>query len=183
MRGPGAGTGRRPPSATTPPHPRAAAMFWRLYDGVTTVLLAALGAAMFCIAIVNALLRYFFDRPLIWGEEISRYCMVWATLVGVALAYRAGLHVAVTIVSDILPHGFTRGLRIVCHLLVLVLAYMLWRSGTALSAMLGTIEAPSSGIAMHYVYAAIPAGAALLAVEALRHLHADVLGKSRARAT
>jgi TRAP-type C4-dicarboxylate transport system permease small subunit len=154
-------------------------MFWRLYDGVTTVLLAALGAAMFGIAIGNAFLRYFLDLPLVWGEEISRYCMVWATLVGVALAYRAGLHVAVTIMADVLPRGVVRGLRIACHVLVLGVAYLLWRSGTVLSDMLGAIEAPSSGVAMHYIYAAMPFGAVLLLIEALRHLHADILGRPR----
>jgi TRAP-type C4-dicarboxylate transport system permease small subunit len=40
--------------------------------------------------------------------------------------------------------------------------------------MLGSLEAPSSGIRMVWVYAAIPVGAVLLAVEALRLLAADV---------
>jgi TRAP-type C4-dicarboxylate transport system permease small subunit len=155
-------------------------MLWRLYDGLTTALLAALGAAMFGIAIVNALMRYTLDLPLVWGEEISRYCMVWGTLVGVALAYRAGMHVAITVLTDAMPRGAVRALRIVCHLLVIGVAILLWRSGTLLSAMLGAIEAPSSGVAMRYAYAALPFGAVLLLVEALRHLYADLRGTPRA---
>lgn len=158
-------------------------MFWRLYDGITTVLLAALGVAMFGITIVNALMRYFFDLPLVWGEEMSRYCMVWGTLVGVALAYRAGLHVAITLVAGAVPRGVGRALRIVCHVLVLGVAVMMWRSGTILNDMLGSIQAPSSGVPMFYIYAAIPVGAALLLIEALRHLYLDIHGGAGAAGT
>jgi TRAP-type C4-dicarboxylate transport system permease small subunit len=67
-------------------------MLSRVYDAITTALLASAGGAMFVIAIGNALLRYFLNNPLIWGEEISRYTMIWGTMIGVALAYRAGHH-------------------------------------------------------------------------------------------
>jgi TRAP-type C4-dicarboxylate transport system permease small subunit len=145
-----------------------------VYDTITTALLAFTGAAMFVIAIGNALLRYFLNSPLIWGEEISRYTMIWGTMIGVALAYRAGHHVAIGVFADALPRRAAPALRLLAHLLTLATAIILVHTGWTLTAMLGSLEAPSSGIRMVWVYAAIPVGAALLAIEALRLLAADV---------
>ncbi|HJS32003.1 MAG TPA: TRAP transporter small permease [Alphaproteobacteria bacterium] len=156
-------------------------MLWRLYDSATAGLLAALAASMFGIAIVNALLRYLFDNPLVWGEEISRYCMVWGTLVGVALAYRMGAHVSITILTELVPQSLQTAWRVVCHLLVLAVAAMLWRSGSVLTGLLGAIQAPSSGIRMSYVYLSLEVGAVMLAIEAGRLLYADIRLLARRR--
>lgn len=82
--------------------------FWRWYDQATVGLLALSGAVMFGIAIANALLRYFFSAPIVWGEEISRYAMIWGTMIGVALAYRGGQHVAITLLVDLVPRRCSR---------------------------------------------------------------------------
>jgi TRAP-type C4-dicarboxylate transport system permease small subunit len=157
-------------------------MFWRAYDVATTALLALAGFAMFAIAIGNALLRYVLDSPLIWGEEISRYAMVWGTAIGVALAYRAAQHIAITLMVDALPRRVRFASRLLAHLLALATAVVLADSGRALVATLGRMEAPSSRLAMTWAYAAIPVGAVLLAVEALRALAADLRRARRSRA-
>ena len=145
------------------------------YDLATTGLLALSGLAMFGIAIANALLRYLFYSPLLWGEEIARYCMVWGTLIGVALSYRAGAHVAFTLLTDVVPSVVRPALRITCHILALGVAALLWHSGTVLAALLGHIQAPSSGLEMIWIYAAIPVGAAMIVIEVLRQLVSEIL--------
>lgn len=157
-------------------------MFWRLYDQATTALLALSGFLMFGIAIVNALLRYFFATPLVWAEEISRYSMIWGTLIGVALAYRGGQHVAITLLVDLLPKRALTLFLVVCDLLALVVAALMFQSGVVLARLLGTILAPSSEVPMVWVYAAIPVGAAMLAIEAARHLFARLQHDFRAGA-
>ncbi|WP_300299743.1 TRAP transporter small permease [Ferrovibrio sp.] len=147
---------------------------WRHYDAATTGLLALSGAAMFGIAIVNALLRYLFDAPLIWAEEIARYAMVWGTMIGVALAYRGGMHVAVTLLVDMIPEKTQLMLRLACHVISLAVAILIFRSGHILGGMLGGLQGPSSGIAMVWIYSAIPVGAAMLLIEILRRLWADL---------
>ncbi|MGE0719176.1 MAG: TRAP transporter small permease [Alphaproteobacteria bacterium] len=149
-------------------------MIARLYDATTTGLLAAAGFVMFALAIGNAVLRYFFGAPLIWAEEISRYAMVWGTMIGIALAYRAGAHVAITLLVDMLPPRALLPLRVLCHLLTLGVAWVIWRAGYVLTSMLGFMDAPSSGVPMAWVFAAMPTAAVLLAIEAVRHLAGDL---------
>jgi TRAP-type C4-dicarboxylate transport system permease small subunit len=156
--------------------------FWRLYDQATTALLALSGFLMFGIAIVNALLRYFFDAPLVWAEEISRYSMVWGTLIGIALAYRGGHHVAITLLVDLLPKRALGFFLVLCDVLALVVAGLVFQSGFVLTRLLGAILAPSSQIPMVWIYAAIPVGAAMLAVEAARHLCARLAAAFRTAA-
>jgi TRAP-type C4-dicarboxylate transport system permease small subunit len=149
-------------------------MFWRAYDTATTFLLAVTGFVMFALAIANALMRYFFNSPLIWAEEISRYAMVWSTMIGVALAYRAAQHVSITVLVDVLSPRLVAACKIACHILALVTAFVLWRAGYVLVKQLGFMNAPSSEVAMAWVFASIPIGAAMLAIEVLRRFAADI---------
>jgi len=147
--------------------------FWRLYDQATVGLIALSGVVMFGLAIVNAALRYFFRAPLIWGEEISRYAMVWGTLIGIAVAYRTGQHIAIDLLPGVLSRRAIVILRQFSHLMTLVTALMLGWSGQVLTGMMMHIAAPSSGISMAWVLAAFPVGAILLGVEALRLIARD----------
>jgi TRAP-type C4-dicarboxylate transport system permease small subunit len=150
------------------------AMFCDLYDRVTHVLLALTGFVMFALAIANAGMRYLFNSPLIWAEEISRYTMVWGTMIGVALAYRAIQHISIGIVVDALPTRLNVICKFACHGLSLLTAYVLWRGGYVLFTSLGFMAAPSSQISMAWVFAAFPVGAAMLAIEVMRRLVADI---------
>jgi C4-dicarboxylate transporter DctQ subunit len=41
----------------------------------------------------NAALRYLFNFPLSWAEELSRYIMIWMTFIGASLCVRDNVHV------------------------------------------------------------------------------------------
>jgi len=149
-------------------------MFWTIYDRTTYFLLALSGFVMFALAIINAAMRYVLNSPLIWAEEISRYTMVWGTMIGVALAYRAMQHITITIVTEALPSVLQLACKFACHGLSLMTAYVLWRGGYVLVTSLGFMAAPSSQVPMAWVFAAFPVGAVMLAVEILRRVVADV---------
>jgi TRAP-type C4-dicarboxylate transport system permease small subunit len=150
-------------------------MLWDFYDRATYFVLALTGFVMFALAIVNAGLRYLFNSPLIWAEEISRYTMVWGTMIGVALAYRALQHIRIDILVEVLPRPAIIVCKFVCHGLSLLTAYLLWRGGYVLVTSLGFMAAPSSQIPMAWVFAAFPVGAVMLAVEILRRVAIDVV--------
>lgn len=125
---------------------------------------------MFAVVTANVLLRYLFSGGLIWGEEAARYLMVWGVMIGVAVAYRARGHIAITMAVDVLPSRIQRGAMLACHLLTIATAALLVYSGFILTRFLGMVIAPTTGLAMSWVYAAVPVGAGLLAVEALRQI-------------
>jgi hypothetical protein len=58
------------------------------------LMIAALGA-MAVMVFVSVSLRYLTDDAILWAEELSRYLMIWLTLIGVGPVLRLGGHVAV----------------------------------------------------------------------------------------
>lgn len=64
--------------------------------GTALVILVAL-------TILGALLRYFFNHPFVWLEEVQLWCEVWVAFIGAGAAFRTGSHVAIEIIIDALP--------------------------------------------------------------------------------
>ena len=47
--------------------------------------------------------RYAFGKPLVWVEEFSTYCFIWAVYMGAAYALIKGRHIRVTTLVDEFP--------------------------------------------------------------------------------
>ena len=67
------------------------------------VLVIALTAALTCIMMVQVILRYFFNAPLFWAEEISVQMLVFATLFGLSLL----VHHRQLVTIDFLPQALS----------------------------------------------------------------------------
>ena len=57
--------------------------------------------------------RVFFTA-LSWSEEITCFLLVYASLVGAAVAFKRGSHIAVTFIVQRLPAGVQKALAIWC---------------------------------------------------------------------
>ena len=123
--------------------------------------------SMMIVVTAQIVMRYALNSPLFWSEEFARYVYVWLVFIGSAYCVTQDKHVAVTLVTDRLPVFWQKVLKVSCNLLVAAaLIYMLphaaryaFKQGNLLS---GCMQIP-----MSYVFAAIPAGYALVAVHML----------------
>ena len=76
---------------------------------------------------VQVVARKFFDSGLSWPEPIALMCMIIFTFIGAAAAYRAGSHIAVTMLTDRLgPKSKFVFARIVDILMALVAVFVIW---------------------------------------------------------
>lgn len=55
---------------------------------------------MFLTILVQIWARYGFSHPFSWTEELARYCMVWAGLLGATCAFKRRLDPTVTAISQ-----------------------------------------------------------------------------------
>jgi len=51
-------------------------------------------------------LRYAFNRPIGWSEEISTYLMIWAVFLGASYALKEDAHIGVDLLLSRLPERF-----------------------------------------------------------------------------
>lgn len=131
-------------------------------------LLVVMLAAMACIVFTNVVLRYTVGESLVWAEEVSRYLMIWLTLLGTGLVLRHGGHIAIDNLQDSLP-GSTLGLasrvlRVINLLLMLVFFAGMMYAGWQYCQRTMFQTAAATQVPMAYIYAALPIGFALAVV-------------------
>ena len=86
-------------------------------------------ARLFMVAVipVGIFARYVMNSALSWPEPVAILCMVTFTFVGAAVSYRAGSHIAVSMVPDRLSEGAQRICFIVADLMLMAVSlFILW---------------------------------------------------------
>ena len=85
-----------------------------------------------CVVLVNlnVIMRYIFNAPFQWSEELVTSLFVWTVFIGSAYAYRKHSHLGVDIVINLM-HGKTKAivLMVVAILELLILVMLTYVSG------------------------------------------------------
>ncbi len=140
----------------------------RLCEFGLVLLLTVMAAVVF----LAVLFRYVLDLPLFWTEELARYCLIWSSLLGAAIALKRGEHIAVSFFMDHFPERIKRVLGVVARLsVVLILGVMLW-GGIYLVIVASRQVSPALRIPMAVPYLALPFSSAVMLI----HLIPSVFG-------
>ena len=82
---------------------------------------------MVAVIPVGIFARYVMNSALSWPEPVAILCMVTFTFVGAAVSYRAGSHIAVSMVTDRLSEGARRACLILADLMLMAISlFILW---------------------------------------------------------
>lgn len=136
---------------------------------LTVALVATVGAGVFW--------RYALRESLYWSTEASNFLFVWMVFLGAAVAWKERKHIAFTAILEILSRGERRIPAVVVHVIVLSFALFLVVTGAMVVGQ--TMGSPSEAlkIPQGYLYAVLPASAALIAIDAI----ADIVAILRDR--
>lgn len=141
------------------------------------------GIAIFLMSLivpVGVVMRYVFGVGAQWPEPIAILLMVIFTFVGAAAAYRAGGHIAVTMLTDRLPAAPQAVLaRIVDGLMVLVCLFVAGYGARLCIETMGQSVAELPWLPVGVTYLAIPVGALATLAFVVEHL---VWGPQKQRA-
>jgi TRAP-type C4-dicarboxylate transport system permease small subunit len=137
-------------------------------------LLARLAAwAFFLVGLMicyEVALRYFFNAPTVWAEEMSRFLQLWATYLAAAWILRKRELIRITLVTERLPADARRGLELFSLALIVVFCgFAIWY-GTLIawdSVVQGRSTSTMLDVPAVATEAAIPVGFALLGLQAL----------------
>jgi TRAP-type transport system small permease protein len=136
-----------------------------MLEGVTICLLAVIVVT----TLVGVADRFVLGLGLPWPEELSRFLLVWTSLLAAAVAAKQRKHFQVTILLQRLGRLGETVVSLLCLAgLLLILGY-----GVQLVRVFHGQRAPALGIPMSVVYAAVPVSAALIAWYVGRDLRRD----------
>jgi TRAP-type transport system small permease protein len=117
----------------------------------------------------NVVARYFFNSPIEWAEEFSRYAFIWIVFLGAVVCTKHGRHIVIDGLALALPRRVQAGLAALVDVLIFglmaVLAYYGWILTTFTTQPTSTLHVP-----MSVVYVVVPASAALIALRSLGSL-------------
>lgn len=104
---------------------RTLSIFYHLEE----VLLSSLLVAMIFLACLQIILRGIFSSGLNWIDPLIPYLVLWSGLLGAAVATRMNKHIAIDLISHLVPELIMHWLEIVIHFFSLTVCLILtWSS-------------------------------------------------------
>lgn len=133
----------------------------RLY--LACIWLAGAAITLMCLIIPwGVFTRYVLGTGSAWPEPIAILLMVIFTFIGAAAAYRANAHIAVTMLTDVLPRPLQKLAEVAVDLLmVLACGFVAWYGTRLVIGTMGQSIAELPWLPVGVTYAALPIGSAI----------------------
>ena len=122
--------------------------------------------AMTVLVLVQIVLRYVFNVPLPWVEEMTIFLMIWMAFMGAAIGVRRGAHIAMTILVDRMPPRLARICFHATTIAVIAFAGVVAWEGVQLMLSVGNQRSAALALPMTIPYMIVPLGALLVALQA-----------------
>ena len=139
--------------------------FLRLMDHVYVACIWAAGAAITLMCLIvpwGVFTRYVLGTGSRWPEPVAILLMMVFTFIGAAAAYRANAHIAVTMLTDVLPRPLQRAAEVLVDLLmVLASGFVAWYGGRRSLETMGQSIAELPWLPVGVTYASLPIGSAI----------------------
>ncbi len=132
---------------------------------------AGLLGLMCATALLGVADRFLLGLGLPWPEELSRFLLIWTSLLAAVVAAKQRRHFRVTILLDRLG----RPGEVLMDLLGLAVLMVVLVYGLKFVSVFNIQRSPALGIPMSWVYAAVPVSAGLMAYYLIR----DLWGRQR----
>jgi TRAP-type C4-dicarboxylate transport system permease small subunit len=112
-------------------------------------------AAMTIVITLQIICRVFFTA-LSWTEELSRYLLVWGSLLAATVAYKQGAHIAITFVVEKLKDKRRKALSILANIISIVFFLIGIYYGIKMISLQIYQTSPALLIPMKIIYLCLP---------------------------
>ncbi len=149
-------------------------MLRKRFDELVENAATAVFVIMFIVTALQVILRFIFQRPLMWTEEAARFLYVWLTFLGAAVIMRDNEHITIDFVVKKLPVKLQLAISFCIQLAIIIYAVVVFMGSLIMIRI--NWDAPSSTmpnvVTMAHVYLALPVGMTLMVYYVLRGLPA-----------
>ena len=134
---------------------------------VVDALAIASFTGMFLCVLAQVILRYVFDRPLVWSDELARYLFVWCAFLGWIVAARRRSHLAIGVFADRCEPRGRALFALAASAAALIFAAVLFAYGIQIAARNLDIGTVALFFSFGFVYAIVPVAALAVGVYAI----------------
>lgn len=144
-------------------------------DAAARWLAMLLATAIIVILAAQIVFRYFLNHSIVWSEEVATWCLVWVVFLGAATIMRRWDHVHIPMLIRRLPLAWRPAVIILAKLLTCVAVILIAYYGVQV--VLGPVHVRSqvTDISTRWIKLAVPVGAGLMALFALRAALEDMI--------
>jgi len=142
----------------------------RILDRFMEVFSVTSLAIMLTITVFQVGLRYVFNKPTSWSEEITLFALVWFGYVAMAIGVRKDTHISLEFLYDHLGAKGKKILDIGRYSLLLALAVMMTYYSFPMIKIGMTNNMPATGISRAVLYAPALVGGLLMSLFSLVNL-------------
>jgi TRAP-type C4-dicarboxylate transport system permease small subunit len=140
---------------------------WKGMCWVDTVFPCIGVGLMGIILFYQIIMRYLFNTPLSWSEELARYMYVWVCFIGLGYCVRHHTNIRMEALQKLLPASVRKGLNICLNFLTFgVFSLLLPYSIRFANAQFGKIT-PALGIPKGFVTISVPIGIVFLLINVI----------------
>jgi len=137
--------------------------FFKKLDKILTALVVAILALMLILTVGQVILRYVFNNPTIWSEELTLFLLVWFGFIVMAMGVRADSHIALEYFYDRQSKTGKLILDIFRHAVILALSLLMIFYGIQMIKLGWANKMPATQIRRGYLYASSLIGGILMA--------------------
>jgi TRAP-type C4-dicarboxylate transport system permease small subunit len=143
------------------------------------IVLMVLAGGIVATTLLQILARFVLMVSIPWTDELARYFMIWASFVGLGVAYRKRELICVAFFREKLPPHLLKVALLVSDLLCSVFAIVIVIYGFKLCLLNAGQVSPSMRISLGIVYAIIPLGCLLFLLFAFESVFSYFSAKRR----
>lgn len=118
------------------------------------------------ITFFGVLMRYIFNNPFVWQQEVQLWCFVWVVFFGSSAAFRSESHVAIEVLVDRMPLAMRKIVNIFIYIVVIsVLSYFMIHGTNLIKQLIRTSRTTNIlDIPYQVIYSAFPIGCGLMII-------------------
>jgi len=126
--------------------------------------------AIIAIIFYGVIMRYIFNHPPAWAEELSRFIFIWMLMFGAIVVTREQSHIEMTILVDLLPRRLKFIISTLTRLLMIGFCVVMVQQGLRIYPIVAEASSPTFGISMGWLYLSIPVGGLLMGICILENI-------------
>ncbi|PNR94125.1 hypothetical protein HWHPT5561_06895 [Petrotoga sp. HWH.PT.55.6.1] len=124
---------------------------------------------LFLVVITSqqVLMRFIFNRPASWGEELSIILLIWFGYLGIIIGLRDDKHISISFLVNKFPEKVKKLVDILGRLLIAWFSLLMFQHGLQIVKLDAIREMPATGIPASYVSFALVITGLLILIESV----------------